>query len=65
MNETNNNRTIESYNSHIQEYMDGTPHEVSGYVKDWLDKTFADIPKGAHILEFGSAFGRDAAYLQE
>lgn len=63
MSETNS-RTIDSYNTHIQEYMDGTPQEVSGYVKEWLDETFSDVPKDAHILEFGSAFGRDAAYLQ-
>lgn len=59
-----NSRTIESYNGHIQEYLDGTPQKVSGFVKEWIDRTFADVPKDAHILEFGSAFGRDAAYLQ-
>lgn len=62
MSETNN-RTVESYNAHIQEYIDGTPHEVSGVVKDWLDGSLADVPKDARILEFGSAFGRDAEYL--
>ena len=56
-------RTVESYNAHIQEYIDGTPHEVSGVVKDWLDGSLADVPKDARILEFGSAFGRDAEYL--
>ncbi len=65
MNETNNNRTIESYNAHIQEYMDSTPHEVSGVVKEWIDRTFSDIAKDARILEFGSAFGRDATYLEK
>ena len=59
-----NNRTIESYNGHIQEYIDGTPQEVSGVVKEWLDKSLADLPKDARILELGSAFGRDATYLQ-
>ena len=58
-----NNRTVESYNAHIQEDIDGTPHEVSRVVKDWLDGSLADVPKEARILEFGSAFGRDAAYL--
>lgn len=62
MSETNN-RTVESYNAHIQEYIDGTSHEVSGVVKDWLDGSLADVPKDARILEFGSAFGRDAEYL--
>lgn len=58
-----NDRTVESYNAHIQEYIDGTPHEVLGVVKDWLDGSLADVPKDARILEFGSAFGRDAKYL--
>lgn len=58
-----NNRTVGSYNAHIQEYIDGTPHEVLGVVKDWLDGSLADVPKDARILEFGSAFGRDAKYL--
>ncbi len=58
-----NTRTVESYNTHVQEYIDGTPHEVSGVVKDWLDGSLADVPKDARILEFGSAFGRDAEYL--
>lgn len=62
MSETNNT-TVESYNAHIQEYIDGTPHEVTGAVKDWLDGSLADVPKDARILEFGSAFGRDAEYL--
>ncbi len=60
-----NNRTVESYNAHIQEYIDGTPHEVLGVDKDWLDGSLADVPKDARILEFGSAFGRDAEYLAE
>ena len=58
-----NNRTVESYNAHIQEYIDGTYHEVSGVVKDWLDGSLADVSKDARILEFGSAFGRDAEHL--
>jgi SAM-dependent methyltransferase len=63
MSETNN-KTIESYNGHVQEYIDGTPQEVSGVVKNWLDKSLLSLPSDAHILEFGSAFGRDAEYLQ-
>jgi SAM-dependent methyltransferase len=64
MSETNNSRTIETYNGHVQEYIDGTPHEVSGTVKEWIDRTFASVSKQAHVFELGSAFGRDAAYLQ-
>ena len=39
MSETNS-RTIESYNSRAQEYINGSPQETSGYVKSWLDETF-------------------------
>lgn len=60
-----NQRTIESYEAHIQEYVDGTPHDVAGYVKELLDEALSDLPKTARILEIGSAFGRDAAYVQE
>ena len=63
--ETNNSRTIESYNGHIQEYLDGTVHEVSGTVKEWLDSTLEDVSTDAQIIELGSAFGRDAAYLKD
>lgn len=62
MSETNS-ATIETYNSHVQEYINGTPHEVSGAVKEWLDSSLAGMPKDAKILEFGSAFGRDAEYV--
>lgn len=58
-----NYKTVESYNTHVQEYIDGTPHRVSGVHKDWLDGSLADVPKYARILEFGSGFGRDAEYL--
>jgi SAM-dependent methyltransferase len=64
MSETNNSRTIDSYNGHVQEYIEGTPQEVSGTVKEWIDIAFTAVPKHARVLELGSAFGRDAAYLQ-
>jgi len=38
---------------------------VSGTVKEWIDRAFEDVSTNAQILEFGSAFGRDASYLQE
>lgn len=59
-----NHQTIQSYEAHVQEYINGTPQDVSGIVKEWLDEAIAGLAKDAHILEFGSAFGRDAAYLQ-
>jgi len=59
-----NHQTIQSYEAHVQEYINGTPQDVSGVVKEWLDEAIANLPKDARILEFGSAFGRDATYLQ-
>lgn len=61
---TANARTIDSYRRRYQRYIDGTAHEVDGPFKDWLDRAVAGLPKDARILEFGSAFGRDASYLQ-
>lgn len=59
-----NQQTIQSYEGHVQEYISGTPQEVSGVVKDWLDEAVTGLPKDARILELGSATGRDAVYLQ-
>lgn len=59
-----NQRTLQSYEDHIKEYIEGTPQEVSGVIKEWIDAALADLPKTARILEIGSAFGRDAMYLQ-
>ncbi len=59
-----NSTTVQSYEDHIQEYIDGTPQEVEGLVKEWLDRALENLPQDARILEFGSAFGRDAAYVQ-
>lgn len=60
-----NQQTIQSYEAHVQEYINGTPQDVSGIVKEWLDEAIANLPKDARILEFGSAFGRDVTYLQD
>jgi 2-polyprenyl-3-methyl-5-hydroxy-6-metoxy-1,4-benzoquinol methylase len=59
-----NQQTIQSYEAHVQEYINGTVQDVGGVVKEWLDEALAGLPKDAAILEFGSAFGRDAAYMQ-
>ena len=60
-----NDITIESYNAHIQEYIDGTTKEISAVVRNWLDKSLFGLSKKARILELGSAFGRDASYITE
>ena len=60
-----NNTTLQSYGEHLQEYIDGTPQEVNGYVKYWLDTALGYVSKEGVILELGSAFGRDAAYIEK
>lgn len=60
-----NQQTVQSYEDHVQDYIDGTPQQVDGILKEWLDKTLALTPKDARLLELGSAMGRDAAYLQD
>jgi SAM-dependent methyltransferase len=58
-----NQQTIQSYEAHVQEFINGTPHDVSGALKDWIDEAVSGLPEDADVLEFGSAFGRDASYL--
>ena len=59
-----NQQTIQTYEDHVQDYIDGTTQSVDGILKEWLDKTLAMTAKDARILELGSAMGRDATYLQ-
>ncbi len=66
MSETNE-RTLKSYNNHLQEYIDGTPHEVESdaSIKAWIDKALSMLPENGVILEIGSGFGRDADYIEQ
>jgi hypothetical protein len=59
-----NDTTVQSYDAHVQEYIDGTPQSVEGFVQDWIDRTLSGVPPSANILEIGSAFGRDADYIE-
>jgi SAM-dependent methyltransferase len=59
-----NARTLLSYDERVEAYVDGTSQEVSGPAKDWLDEALQGLPLDARLLELGSAFGRDAAYIQ-
>lgn len=60
-----NEKTLISYEQHVQEYIDGTPQEVSSFVKDWIDESLSYVPKSGRVLEIGSAFGRDANYIEQ
>lgn len=58
-----NAKTLTTYNHGVDEYIFGTVQETSGQQMEWLDFVFENTPKDAKVLEIGSAFGRDAAYL--
>lgn len=59
-----NNCTLEAYESRIEAYINGTPSEVTGALKTWIDKTLSLLPEQPRIIEIGSAFGRDALYME-
>ncbi|HSE29201.1 MAG TPA: methyltransferase domain-containing protein [Candidatus Saccharimonadales bacterium] len=59
-----NSKTIQSYEDHVQDYIDGTPQEISGQIKIWIDESLSNLNKDAKIIEFGSANGRDANYIK-
>ncbi len=58
-----NSATLQSYEARVQEYIDGTSQTVAGAVKDWIDAALVGFSPKARIVELGSAFGRDAAYI--
>ena len=59
-----NKKTLQSYEAHVTEYIAGTPQAVDGHVQDWIDRSLSYISAGSTILEIGSAFGRDADYIE-
>lgn len=59
-----NGETLRSYAAHLQDYIDGTAQRLSGPSRDWVDRAVAGLPLSARLLELGSAFGRDATYLE-
>ena len=59
-----NQQTIQSYDDHVQDYIDNTPKELSDDFRAWLDGNLNVLPAAAKILELGSAFGRDADYME-
>jgi SAM-dependent methyltransferase len=58
-----NTETLRSYGGRVQEYIEGTSQIVSDVAKDWIDAALSGLKAKAKILELGSAFGRDAAYI--
>jgi 2-polyprenyl-3-methyl-5-hydroxy-6-metoxy-1,4-benzoquinol methylase len=62
---SSNKETLQTYEHHFQEYIDGTVKETSGFQKEWLEYLLALHTEDAAILEVGSAFGRDAAFMAQ
>ena len=58
-----NDETLKSYEHHVQRYIDGTSQSVFGAAKAWIDAALSGVPPQATLIELGSAFGRDAAYI--
>jgi len=58
-----NNETLRSYDARVRHYVEGTAQTVSGEAKAWIDAALSGLPGNARIIELGSAFGRDAAYI--
>lgn len=61
---SNNQQTLQSYNEHVEEYIGGTPRHATEAWKTWIDGNLKLLDTSAKILEFGSAFGRDADYME-
>lgn len=59
-----NDRTLKSYESHINEYIAGTPQAAYASLQAWRDHALEMVPSGGTILELGSGFGRDAVHMQ-
>lgn len=58
-----NSATLRSYEIRTQAYIDGTSRDLAPATRSWIDAALCGLPKSARILEIGSAFGRDAAYI--
>lgn len=59
-----NDKTLQSYQDHIQEYVGVNKTAPEGEYKAWIDRSLEQVPKEGRILELGSAYGRDAIYIQ-
>lgn len=62
--QTENEKTLQSYEANAEAYVAGTPHIISTDVSDWIHKMLENVPTTPRILEIGSAFGREADYIE-
>lgn len=59
-----NRTTLESYELGVNAYIEGTPGETTGSIKEWIDYFLTLVSLNARIIEIGSAHGRDALYIE-
>ena len=58
-----NDKTLQIYNDNVDKYIEGTHKTVNQHEKDWLDRALKGLTENANIIEIGSAFGKDAQYI--
>lgn len=63
--EDTNQDTIKAYEVSIDQYIQNTPNKTGAVVEGWMDKATKELNQDSKILEIGSAYGRDAAYIEE
>lgn len=59
-----NTQTIASYDAHVAEYIADLPPELNADQKAWYARLFQGVIQTVHVLEIGSATGRDTRYMQ-
>src|SRR5271157_2858245 len=64
MDEDTNKATLDAYENGLEQYNAAAVTAVSGSLKDWIDTSLSMLSPGSHILEIGSAHGRDALYME-
>lgn len=59
-----NAKTLRTYQDHFQTYIDETAQVTDGFQRDWIEYLLSFCQLDSPILEVGSAFGRDATFIQ-
>lgn len=63
-----NNRTLDSYSRHVNEYVAMTSDRIDDYspeMIEWINAALSLLPPGARVLEIGSAILRDSTYMRQ
>lgn len=67
MSNSSNDKTLQTYEQNFSRYIGGTVqvNKEGDFQTQWLHDFLQYLPKDARILEIGSAFGRDAQFIEE